>query len=130
MTWIRSAPWTANYDREMRVLVLDDTLKKPDMVSYLLLDLAIVSTVVVSDSLARALENKDVDVVILGGRFLTACRQLREAYPKAYIIGRGPWMKRGDLDFFPWGDELRDPSVPLHRLLGERPKAKDDTSAT
>jgi hypothetical protein len=104
----------------MKVLVVDDTLGNPKIVRHLLQDLKQVISVDVVDSLKEAVMMAGIDVIILGGRCLSWARELRGIYPEVYIIGRIPWFTEGPYDFFPWGDELRDPTLPLSALIQER----------
>ncbi len=101
----------------MKILVLDDTLGHPMMVSALLEQQPNVSQVVVASSLKEVADQTEVAVVLLGGRLLRYAKELRELFPSAHIIGRCPFIQDEPLNFFPWGDELRDPTLPLTRLL-------------
>ena len=118
LTWIRSAADTAFYSRvEMRVLILDDTLGVPRLVQPWLQELEKAVEIVVAGSLNEVLANTRSGMVILGGRFLNATREIRQAHPGAYIVGRLPWSDVGPRAFYPWGDELREPTLDIGVLI-------------
>jgi hypothetical protein len=109
----------------MKLLVIDDSLGNPKVVAQLIGDLCPHATVEVMLSPSGLHGCAEADLIILGGRWLDRARELREAFPLAHIIGRSPWSGVGPRAFFPWGNELRDPTLPLDRLLADYCPAKD-----
>lgn len=103
----------------MKVLVADDTLGNPRMVTVFLEELGCSDHVKVIGSLKDANHGLEADVVIVGGHWLGRAREFRELFPHAYIIGRSPWMVEGAVNFYPWGNELRDPMLPIDALIKE-----------
>lgn len=103
------------------VFVIDETLGEPSFVVHLLEELEQVASVVVADTVddLGGLELSP-DVLILGANRLDLARQFRRRYPRSTIIGRGPWQGQAEGEFFPWGDQLREPSLPLTEIV---PKA-------
>lgn len=102
----------------MKVLVIDDVLRNPEMVRELLLTVAGVESAQVVDRPRAEVRDAEIDLVIVGSRWLTSAQELRARFPSAYILGRCSWS--GDaapLSFYPWGNELRDPTLPLTRLV-------------
>ena len=111
----------------MKVLVIDDVLRNPEMVRELLLTVAGVESAQVVERPRAEVRDVEVDLVIVGSRWLTAAQELRARFPSAYILGRCSWS--GDaapLNFYPWGNELRDPTLPLTRLVEDWGKPSRD----
>lgn len=104
---------------KMRLLVIDDSLGNPKVVVQLIGDLCPLATVEMALSPSELNGCTGADLVILGERWLDRAKDLRAAFPQAYIIGRSPWSGVGPSAFFPWGDELREPTLSLDRLLSE-----------
>lgn len=101
----------------MKVLVIDETLGNPSIIRRLLQDLDLFESVEVLGTPKETIHCTEADVIILGGRWLDWAKELRGAFPEAYIVGRSPWFNNGPSAFFPWGDQLRDPTISLDRLV-------------
>lgn len=100
------------------VLVIDDTLGELQFARHLLEELEQVAEVVVADFPDEiGAEGFSPDILIVGPRWLNWARRLREKFPGCYIIGRCPWQGDKVKEFFPWGNRLREPSVPLTHLI-------------
>lgn len=105
----------------MTILVIDDTLRNTEMVRQLLLSLEGVADALVLEQPDSLAFKGGVDLIIVGSRWLSWARELRARFPEAYIVGRCPWTEESSpSDFGIWGDELRDPALPLTRLVQER----------
>jgi len=100
------------------VLVVDETLGEPSFVVRLLEELDHVGLAQVVESPQEALACELLpDVLILGANWLGWARQFRLEFPCSEIIGRGPWQGSAQGEFFPWGDQLRDPTIPIASLI-------------
>lgn len=99
------------------VMVIDDSLGDLRFVRQLLEGLQGVQGVQVLAAPDETAATPFVpDFLILGPRWLGWARRLREQYPECFIVGRCPWQ--GEVaEFFPWGNQLREPSIPLPNLL-------------
>ncbi len=107
-------------DREMEffVLVIDESLGETKFVKHLLEELDQVSrAIVVANFDDYSFEESPPDVLILGASWLHMARRFRKQFPVSKIIGRGPWQGDVEAEFYPWGDELRDPTLPLTSLI-------------
>ena len=100
------------------VLVIDETLGEPSFVIHLLEELEHVAKAIVADSPEEIPEGNWIpDVLALGASWLGLAKQFRRLFPRSAIIGRGPWQGTVEVEFFPWGDELREPSLPITSLI-------------
>lgn len=114
---------------KLTVLVIDETLGDPNIVIDLLQELNQVGWA----SVARHPEEVEQgsvlpDVLILGANWLGWAREFRRMFPAASIIGRGPWQGPVEGEFFPWGDQLREPTIPITSLIPERGRVEEDGS--
>jgi hypothetical protein len=109
----------------MRLLVIDDSLGNPIIVKQWLQDYGLAEAVEVLLSPLETDPCRGADVIILGGRWLGWAKELRSAFPLAQIIGRSPCSSEGPLEFFPWGDHLREPTLSLDSLLREYLTSQD-----
>lgn len=101
-----------------KVLVIDETLGDSSFVKLLLEGLEYVAQVeVVPAPDTKFLENFVPDILLLGARWLGHARRYRKQFPSIFIVGRCPWYDELDCEFFPWGDELREPTLPLTSLI-------------
>lgn len=100
------------------VLVIDETLGEASFVQHLLEELDHVRRALVLAT-PEELERFDIlpDVLILGASWLGWARDFRRRFPASVIIGRTPWQGEVGDEFFPWGDELRDPTLPITTLV-------------
>lgn len=102
----------------LTVLVIDETLGESAFVVQLLEELEHVAQVLVADFPEQvSLEGVLPDVLVLGANWLGLAREFRLRFPSAAIIGRGPWQGEVKSEFFPWGDQLREPSLPITELI-------------
>lgn len=102
----------------LKVLVIDETLGQLSFVKQLLEDLEhVAEALVVRHPAEICLEDICLDVFILGATWLDRARELRQLFPGSFIVGRGPWQGESGAEFFPWGDELREPSLPITHLI-------------
>lgn len=101
----------------LTVLVLDETLGDPTFVVNLLEELEYVGRAMVARHPDEVLEDLLPDVLVLGATWLDWARQFRLKFPSSSIIGRGPWQGSVEGEFFPWGDQLREPSLPITSLI-------------
>ncbi len=99
------------------VMVIDDSLGDLRFVRQLLETIDGVASVLVAAAPLDQDAEFEPDVVIVGPRWLNWARNLRETYPECFIIGRCPWQGELEGEFFPWGNQLREPSIPLPNLL-------------
>jgi hypothetical protein len=103
---------------DITVLVIDETLGEPSFVIHLLEELEHVGLALVASHPEEALEQGLFpDVLVLGASWLDWARKFRRTFPDSSIIGRGPWQGNAEGEFFPWGDELREPSLPITSLI-------------
>lgn len=103
-----------------KVLVIDETLGQLSFVKQLLEDLEQVAEVlVIRHPSDICLEDIRLDVFILGASWLDRARELRRLFPMSFIVGRGPWQGTSSAEFFPWGDALREPTLPITDLIPE-----------
>jgi hypothetical protein len=100
------------------VLVIDESLGESQFVKQLLEELEHVALALVTDD-PQTFSWDDLvpDVLVLGANWLDWARELRKKYPSSAIIGRGPWQGNPTQEFFPWGDELREPTLPITSLI-------------
>lgn len=99
-------------------MVIDESLGEAQFVKQLLEELENVGLALVTDDPASfSWEDLVPDVFVLGANWLNWARELRKRFPRAAIIGRGPWQGKTTQEFFPWGDELREPSLPITSLI-------------
>lgn len=103
----------------MKVLIVDDTLGNPRMVARFLQDLGFTDDIKVVGSIKETINEIEVEVIIVGGHWLSRTQELRQRFAHAYIIGRSPWLVDGTEKFYPWGNELRDPMLPIEVLIKE-----------
>jgi hypothetical protein len=102
----------------LTVLVIDETLGENSFVVQLLEELEQVGRALVADSPELAgLDSIFPDVLVLGANWLNQARDLRLRFPQSAIIGRSPWHGDMSSEFFPWGDQLREPSLPITKLI-------------
>lgn len=103
----------------LNVLVIDETLGEPTFVQQLLEDLDQVARAVVIKRPEALNEVVDFvpDVLVLGSTWLGRARELRLRFSNSAIIGRSPWHGEVECEFFPWGDELREPTLPITNLI-------------
>jgi len=100
------------------VMVIDESLGEAQFVKQLLEELENVGLALVTEDLDNfTWEDLVPDVFVLGANWLDRARQLRKKFPRAAIIGRGPWQGNTTQEFFPWGDELREPTLPITSLI-------------
>ena len=100
------------------VMVIDESLGEAQFVKQLLEELENVGLALVTEDLDNfSWEELVPDVFGLGANWLDRARQLRKKFPHAAIIGRGPWQGSTTQEFFPWGDELREPTLPITSLI-------------
>jgi hypothetical protein len=100
------------------VMVIDESLGEAHFVKQLLEELENVALAMVTDDPSTVSWGELVpDVFVLGANWLDWARELRKTFPKSAIIGRGPWQGNPTQEFFPWGDELREPSLPITSLI-------------
>lgn len=103
---------------KMKVLVIDDTLGELRFVQQLLEQLERVGEVMVADFPQEVEGDSFVpDVLIVGPRWLASAREFRERFPGCYMVGRCPWQGELEGEFFPWGNSLREPSLPITSLI-------------
>ena len=103
----------------MTVLVIDEELANVRYTKELLEGLDHISVALVAGSpAALELDKIRPDMIVLGASWLGSARSFRKRYPRAIILGRGPWYGRSTEEFYPWGDALREPALPLTSLLG------------
>lgn len=114
----------------MKLLVVDDSLGNPAIVRQLLREIPVLERVEVVSSPKDLAPQMQADLIVLGGRCLNRAQELRRLFPNAYIIGRSPWFEDGPLSFYPWGNELRDPTLPLDSLALEFLAAQDGLPPT
>ena len=99
-------------------MVIDESLGEAHFVKQLLEELENVALALVLDDAENSSWDELVpDVFVLGANWLDWARELRKKYPRAAIIGRGPWQGSTTQEFFPWGDELREPALPITSLI-------------
>lgn len=114
---------------KLTVLVIDETLGDPNIVIDLLQELEYVGRALVArhpDEISKG--SVWPDVLVLGANWLGWARQFRRMFPSASIIGRGPWQGPVEGEFFPWGDQLREPTIPITSLIPERGRVEEDQS--
>lgn len=114
----------------MKLLIIDDSLGNPTIVRQLLRELAVLERVEVLSSPKDVADHTAADLIVLGSRWLHRSRELRERFPNAHIIGRSPWFEASPLCFYPWGNELRDPTLSLDALALDFLAAQDGQAPT
>ena len=101
-----------------KVLVIDETLGNSRFAKLLLEGLEYVARAeIVTSPEHDLLDNFAPDILLLGSRWLDSARAYRKRFPAIFIVGRCPWYDELDCEFFPWGDELREPTLPLTSLI-------------
>lgn len=101
----------------LTVMVIDESRGEQLFAKQLLEELEQVIQVFVTDDPGSYRWGDPPDVFILGATHLGWARALRKKFPTATIIGRGPWQGSTTQEFFPWGDELREPALPITSLI-------------
>ncbi len=110
----------------LTVLVIDETLGETALVVELLEELEQVSRAVVIRDQAELSSFEIVpDVVVLGANRLGLAKEFRRRLPRCSIIGRGPWQGSVEGEFFPWGDRLREPTLPITSLIPQARSVKE-----
>ena len=102
----------------LKVLVIDETLGEPTFVVHLLEELEQVARAIVARH-PEEVEGADFvpDILVLGASWLDWAKSFRKRFPSSSIIGRGPWQGSVEGEFFPWGDRIREPSLPITSLI-------------
>lgn len=101
-----------------KVAIIDETLGEPSFVIHLLEELEQVAEAVVASHPDEFQSYGLIpDVLVLGANWLDLARKFRRLFPSSSIIGRGPWQGPVEGEFFPWGDQLREPSLPLTSII-------------
>lgn len=108
------------------MLVIDETLSETSLVVELLEELKQVSRafVVRNPEEIAGLEMVP-DVLVLGASWLGWAKRFRRRFPLCSIIGRGPWQGSVEEEFFPWGDKLREPTLPITCLIPTRARVEE-----
>lgn len=105
-------------EMSLTILVIDESLGDPRFVKQLLEEVENVTTALITDDpKAFSWDEFVPDVFVLGANWLDWAREIRKRFPRSAIIGRGPWQGSTTHEFFPWGDELRDPTLPITSLI-------------
>lgn len=109
-------------------MVIDETLGEPTFVIDLLEELEYVGKAIVARHPDEIDEGSFLpDVLVLGANWLDWAKRFRKRFPDSSIIGRGPWQGPVEGEFFPWGDRIREPTLPLTSIIPEeRRPAKED----
>lgn len=101
----------------LTVLVIDETLGEPSMVIELLEELQRVDRALVARRPEDVALVEGADVVVLGASWLGWAKEFRRRFPSCELVGRGPWQGNVEAEFFPWGDKLREPTLPITALI-------------
>lgn len=102
----------------LTVFVIDESLGEASFVKQLLEELENVGLALVMGTPDETtLLDLVPDVLVLGASWLGWAREFRIRFPCSSIIGRIPWQGEVEDEFFPWGDQLREPTLPITNLI-------------
>ena len=106
---------------KLTVFVIDESLGEASFVQQLLEELENVGRAFVMGTPDEiTLLDLVPDVLVLGASWLGWAREFRLRFPSSSIIGRVPWQGEVEDEFFPWGDQLREPSLPITNIIPPR----------